>query len=96
MAGIQIKNVKFSKNGKEYLHNINLKLEYGKNIVIIPDTEEDYKSAQYLVRTIAGTIKPTSGLVQLELVLFHLPPLLQRNLMIYSKLYMEQHYILFS
>ncbi len=66
MAGIQIKNVKFSKNGKEYLHNINLKLEYGKNIVIIPDTEEDYKSAQYLVRTIAGTIKPTSGLVEFD------------------------------
>ncbi len=64
MSGIQIKNVKLSKNGVEYLHNINLSIDYGTNIVIKPIGEKDFKSAQYLVRVISGILKPTSGSVE--------------------------------
>ncbi len=63
MAGIQIKNVKLSKNGIEYLHNINLNIDYGTNVVIKPVGDKDFKSAQYLVRVISSTVKPTSGSV---------------------------------
>ncbi len=66
MSRVQIKNVKLSKNGVEYLHNINLNIDHGTNIVIKPIGEKDIKSTQYLIKVIAGILKPTSGSADFE------------------------------
>ena len=61
MSGILIKNVKYIKDTKLYLSNINLLVNYDENLVIVAKDSDDIKSCQYLTRLIASNLKPTTG-----------------------------------